>query len=116
MAVDFETLRQIALAFPGMEEGYSYGTRAFRVRKKFFARIKEDGETLVLKVGDLEKDFLLEAEPDIYFSTDHYNGYPAVLIRLPIITPEDLRDVIEKAWRKMAARRDLAAYDTCSDS
>lgn len=104
-------VRQIALSFPGVEEGTSYGTPGFRVRRKFLARLKEDGETLVLKVGDLEKDFLLETEPEIYFTTDHYNGYPSVLVRLAKIEPDALRDAFEQAWRKAASKRDLAAYD-----
>ncbi len=111
MPVSFETVRQIALAFPGVEEGTSFGTPGFRLKKKFLARLKEDGETLVLKVGDLEKDFLLAAEPEIYYTTDHYNGYPAVLVRLTKIEADALREAFEQAWRHAASKRDLAAWD-----
>lgn len=69
-STDFETVRKIALSFPGVEEGTSYGTPAFRVRKKFLARLREDGD-LVLKVGDMQTEFLIEAEPEIYYITDH---------------------------------------------
>jgi hypothetical protein len=47
--VTLATVRRLALAFPGVEEGLSYGTPGFRVRGKFLARMKEDGETLVVK-------------------------------------------------------------------
>jgi hypothetical protein len=47
----FDTVREIALSLPGVEEGTSYGTAAFRVRGKFLARLREDGETLALRIG-----------------------------------------------------------------
>ncbi len=47
---DVETLRQIAFSFPGVEEGPSYGTLAFRVSKKLICRMKEDGESLAIRM------------------------------------------------------------------
>jgi YjbR len=58
--VTFETVRAIALALPGVEEGTSYGTPAFRVRGKFLARLREDGETLVVKCDYHERDLRME--------------------------------------------------------
>jgi hypothetical protein len=58
--VTCETVREIALALPGVEEGTSYGTPAFRVRGKFLARLREDGETLVVKCDYPERDFRIE--------------------------------------------------------
>jgi hypothetical protein len=51
MPLSFEDVRQMGLALPGVEEGTSYGTPALKVGKKLLARLKEDGETLVLKLG-----------------------------------------------------------------
>jgi hypothetical protein len=51
------TVRRLALTFPGVEEGLSYGTPGFRVRGRFLARLWEDGVTLVVKCGDDERDF-----------------------------------------------------------
>jgi hypothetical protein len=62
--VSLDKLRDIALALPGVEVGTSYGTPAFRVGKKFLARLWEDGEVLVLRVGVLERDALISTEPD----------------------------------------------------
>jgi hypothetical protein len=81
-AVTFRTVRRLALALPGVEEGTSYGTPAFRVRGNFLARMWEDGETLVVNCGDDARDLRLEADPDTYFVTDHYRGHPIVLVRL----------------------------------
>jgi hypothetical protein len=109
--VTLATVRRLALAFPGVEEGLSYGTPGFRVRGKFLARLWEDGETLVVKCGDDERNFRMKADPETFFITDHYRGYPTVLVRLPRVTEADLRDVLEEAWRRQAPRRLVTEYD-----
>jgi hypothetical protein len=106
-----ETVRRVALALPGVEEGSSYGTPGFRVRGKFMARMWEDGETLVVKCGYEERDFRMQADPESFFITDHYRGYPTVLIRLKRVRLGDLREVLEEAWRRNAPKRLLAAHD-----
>jgi hypothetical protein len=55
------TVRRVALALPGVEEGLSYGTPAFRVRGKFLARLREDGESLAVKCGFDERDLRMQA-------------------------------------------------------
>jgi len=109
-STDFYTVRKIALSFPGVIEGTSYGTPAFRVGKKFLARLREDGD-LVLKVGDVQSEFLIEAEPDIYYITDHYRGWGSVLIRLSQIRPVAFQYVFEETWRQFASKRDIATYE-----
>ena len=105
------TVRRLALSFPGVEEGLSYGTPGFRVRGKFLARLWEDGETLVVKCGDDERDFRMKADPATFFITDRYRGYPTVLVRLARVSSEDLKDLLEEAWRRGAPRRLVAEYD-----
>jgi hypothetical protein len=109
--VTLATVRRLALAFPGVEEGPSYGTPGFRVRGKFLARLWEGGETLVVKCGDDERDFRMKADPETFFITDHYRGYPTVLVRLTSVTTTDLRDVLEQAWRLNAPRRLIQEYE-----
>jgi hypothetical protein len=109
--VTLATVRRLALAFPEVEEGTSYGTPGFRVGKKFLARLWEDGETLVVKCGDDERDFRMKADPDTFFITDHYRGYPTVLVRLGRVTKEDLKAVLEEAWRRQAPKRLVREYD-----
>ena len=109
--VTLATVRRLALAFPGVEEGLSYGTPGFRVRGKFLARMWQDGETLVVKCGDDERDFRMKADPETFFITDHYRGYPTVLVRLARVTTTDLRDVLEQAWRLNAPRRLVKEYE-----
>jgi hypothetical protein len=101
----FDTVRELALGYPGVEEGPCYGTPAFRVRGKLLARLREDGETLVLKVDPFERDMLLETEPGTFYTTDHYRGYPVVLVRLPVVSRERLEELIGNAWRSLAPKR-----------
>jgi hypothetical protein len=109
--VIFDDVRTIALALPAVEEGTHYGTPSFKVNGKAFCRLWEDGETLVLfDVPIEEREVMIEAEPHIYFLTDHYRDWPAVLVRLPAATPEHVRGYLERAWRKRAPKRLLKAH------
>ena len=108
--VDLESLRARALALPGVEEGTCYGTMAFRVRGKFLARLKEDGESLVIKVRFEERDELMRNDPETFYITDHYKDWPSVLVRLPNVKPDDLDMLLEDAWRRAAPKRLLEAF------
>src|SRR5690349_10569126 len=78
--ITFATARELACALPGVEESTSYGTPALKVKGKLFARLKEDGETLVVKVDREARDALVAARPNIFFVTDHYRPYPYMLV------------------------------------
>jgi hypothetical protein len=94
--------------------GTSYGTPALTVRGKAFARMWEDGETLVLKVPFPVRDHLLATAPGAYFVTDHYRGYPAVLVRLPVADAAELAPLLAEAWRQVAPKRVVRAWDAAS--
>ena len=97
---------------PEVEEGTWFRTPCLRVRKKSFCRMKEDGETLVVRVVDLEdKEALLRSDPEVFFTTPHYDGWPYILVRLARVDPEQLGELIEDAWRLSAPKRVLAAFD-----
>ena len=81
------------------------------MRGKFLARLWEDGETLVVKCGDEERDFRMQADPGTFFITDHYRRYPTVLIRLARVRLADLQEVLEEGWRRSALKRLIAEYD-----
>jgi hypothetical protein len=110
--VPFAQLRAYVMALPGVEEGTSYGTPAFRVKGRFFARLWEDGETLVLKTDFYERDHLIGSEPETFFTTDHYRGYPSVLVRLPSVRPGHLRALLLDSWRRHAPARLVKQHDT----
>jgi len=90
-------IRKVAASLPGVEEGTSYGTPAFRFKKKLIARLHQDGKSLVLKVGDATRHHLLQADSDTFFITDHYRGYPYVLAHLDRLTTTDLRKLLQRA-------------------
>lgn len=72
IGMTFDEVRRIALGWPGVEDGTSYGTPALKVKGKLLARLKEDGDSLVVKgVGPDERAWLMETEPDVYYITDH---------------------------------------------
>ena len=110
--VSWAQLRKLALALPRVAEGSSYGTPAFRVGKKFFLRLREDGETLVVKVPEPLRDALLEADGEkVFFTTDHYRGHASVLVSLPRVASADLQQVLEEGWRELAPKAVVAAWD-----
>jgi hypothetical protein len=114
--VTAETARRILLALPGVEEGPCYGTAGFRVRKKFLARLRDRDTVLVVKCGFDERDFRLRADPDTFFTTDHYRGYPTVLVRLERVDEAELEALLEHAWRQSAPKRLIADYDRTAGS
>ena len=91
----------------------SYGTPALKVKDATFVRLL-DGNTLVLQCPDEQKALLMEISPDIYFETDHYVGYPAVLVRLDAIDDEELSLRLEDAWCVKAPKRLRAQRPTAS--
>jgi len=109
--VTLDQVREIALRLPGVDEGTSYGTPAFRVRGKFISRLRDEDNALVVKVGDGFRDMLLQANPAVYFVTDHYAGYPAVLIRLSEADPDDIAEALEQAWRLAAPKKLIVDFD-----
>ena len=68
----FDDVRTIALAWPEVEDGTSYGTPALKGRKKLLVRLREDNDSLVvLSVPQDERAMLVESEPRVFYFTDH---------------------------------------------
>ena len=106
----FARVRAAAAHLPEVEESTWHGTPSLKVRGKSFARLK-DADTLVVMCPVEEKEMLMEADPGVYFETDHYKGWPAVLVRLKAISTADLRHRLERAWLLKAPRRLGAGFD-----
>jgi hypothetical protein len=77
-----------------VEESSSYGTAALKWKKKLLIRLKEDGVTIVAIVGFDNRDMLMQVDPETFFSTPHYDGYPSVLVRLARIKAAQARDIV----------------------
>ena len=113
---DLDTLHRIAFSFPGVEQGTSYGTLAFRVSKKLICRMKEDGESLAIRMEFGEREILVEGEPETFYFTEHYRNYPMVLVRLAKVHPEELRRIFGNAWRRFASKRLIESLGTGTQS
>lgn len=101
-----DDVRRAALALPATTEKPSYGTPGFRVRDKLFARIREEGDVLVVWVDGLEeKEALLAAAPDTFFTTPHYDGHPTVLVRFDAVDVDELTELLTDAWLVRAPAR-----------
>jgi hypothetical protein len=95
--VTFDTVRALALALPDVEDSTSYGTPSLKAKGKFMARLREDGD-VVFKIGFDNAEMLMQTTPEVFYITDHYRGYPAVLARMSRVTKKQLADVVQMAW------------------
>ena len=78
----------IGARFPGIVEGTSYGTPSLKVRDKFICRLRTNPDALVVRVIDVaDRTRCCKGDPDVFFITPHYEGYPAVLVRLEAVDP-----------------------------
>jgi hypothetical protein len=101
------------LALAEVELSTSFGDPSFKLRDKALVTVKEPG-ILYLPCPLEQKELLLEMAPEIYYQTDHYRGWPGLLVRLDVIGDEELSLRLEDAWRyrapkKLAATRPTAA-------
>jgi hypothetical protein len=102
----WDTVCELAATFPEAEEDTSHSQPAFRVRGKLFVWMSpHEKGALCVRVDPDEKDFLIASNPDAYFTTPHYEGYPAVLIRLERVRRKELAERIEDAWLLRAPKR-----------
>ena len=108
----FDDVRKIALAWPEVEDGTSYGTPALKVRKKMLARLREDNDSLVMPGVPLdEREMLIETQPKIFYFTDHYRDYPMVLIRLSKAKRAIVEPLLRRHWRTLASKKAVREYD-----
>ena len=110
--MNWEDVVAVASRFPEVSEGTSYGTPALRVKDKFLCRLRTNPDALVVRVIDVgDQQALLQGDPDVFFTTPHYDGSPYVLVRLEIVASETLEELIEDAWRIQAPKRVVKAFD-----
>jgi len=102
---EFKKVREIARSLEGAEEGTSYGTPAFKVGGELFARLHQDGESLVVRMDFDQRAALMEADPETYYITDHYLNYEWILVRLSRVQRDALRDLLRGAWRSAASSK-----------
>src|SRR3984957_13111275 len=111
LAVTFEQVRLAAHVFPGVEDSTSYGTPALKVRGKLLARVHQSGECFVLRANLLDREILMQSDPNVFFITDHYRDYPWILVRFSAVESGALPDLIERAWRLIAPKTLVGKFD-----
>jgi hypothetical protein len=114
--ITFNTVRQIGLALPDVEESTMYGSPALKVRGKAFTCIpihpSAEPDSLALFIDIADRDELIAADPETYYVKDHYEPYPVVLVRLKRVHVDALRDLLQTAWKRAAARAKRPARPT----
>jgi hypothetical protein len=123
--VTLDDVERLALAMPESEERVSRGLRQWWVKKKLFvwerplrkadvAALGADapgGPILGARVEHLvAKEALIASQPEVFFTTPHFDGYPCVLVRLEEIGLDDLEEVVVEAWLSRAPGRLAAEY------
>src|ERR1700757_2613718 len=107
--INFDTVRKLGLPLPGVEESTAYGAPALKVRGKLLACVPShrsaEPNSLAVRVVFDHRAGLLAADPDVYYVTDHYLNYTAVLLRLSRVTLDVLRDLLGMAHKFVTARR-----------
>src|SRR4051812_10785887 len=101
--VTFAIVRDIGLKLPGVEEGTAYGSPALKSAGRMIACVatnkSADPNTLIVKMDPAQRDALIEEDPDRYYTREHYDGDPVVLVRLARVTSDALRDLLTGALR-----------------
>lgn len=102
-SVTFETVRRAALELPGVEDGTAYGMAALKLRGRLLATLPAnrsvEPNSLVVRISPEQRDELLAADPNVYYLTEHYEGYDNVLVRLSLISPEVLIGLLSMAHK-----------------
>jgi hypothetical protein len=96
--MDWAAVEAAGLALRGVEAGTSYGRPALKVRGKVFACMGKQDDHFVLMLDEERVAFLMEMEPDLFFQTPHYVGWPCVLVRYERLQGEELVPLLEEAW------------------
>jgi hypothetical protein len=100
IAEGWALVEAISAEWEGVERTLSYGTVALKRKKKLFARLQENGSTMVLRTTMMDRDHLMRTAPEVFYLTDHYQDHPWVLVHLALITKTQLSEVLRDAWER----------------
>ena len=108
----YQRLVRTALKFPGVEESRSYGTPALKVKGKVLARLRSEAEGgLAIRCDFVDRNMLIQADPNVFYVTDHYLDYPMVLINLLEVRWDAVPQLVEQAWRMVAPAKLVREFD-----
>src|ERR1700709_2210100 len=101
---------KIALSVPGSEEVLWFNKPAVFLHDQFLTKVHDKEEAMTLRVSSMEmRDMMLEAEPELFYITDHYRNFPFVLVRLSALTPKTLKEMLVGRAAQLAETAEKAA-------
>lgn len=106
----FDDIRRMVLGWPEVAESTSYGTPAIKVKGKLMARLREDGETLAIRATFQSCEGLPQVEPATFAVPPHYANSEMLVINLPTVSLEQLRELLADAWELAAPKTVLTSY------
>ena len=87
--------RKVMLSIPGTDERLWFNQPSVFIHDRFLAKTHHKENAVTLQVGSMEmRDMMLEAEPELFYITDHYRKFPFVLVRLSALTPKLLKEIL----------------------
>jgi hypothetical protein len=108
----WEDVIAIGERLPGVEVSTSYGRPALKVAGKFMCSVRENPDAFVFRVLDVpDQQALVRGQPDVFFTTPHYDGWPYVLVHMDAVESSQLAELVEDAWRIRASKKLVAQLD-----
>ena len=107
-----ERFVRIARSLPGTELSTSYGTPSIKVSGKLLSRWRTEAEgALAIRCDFLDRQILLQVQPEVFFLTEHYRDYPMILMRMEKASSKTMLEVLDRAWRLLAPTRLIKERD-----
>lgn len=108
--MNWNSVETAGLSLPAMQAGTSYGRPALKLNGKLVACAGRADDHFVLMLDHDRVDFLLAFEPDQFFQTPHYVGWPCILVRYAGLDPDDLHSLLSEAWERRATAKQRSAH------
>ncbi|MEU9041331.1 MULTISPECIES: MmcQ/YjbR family DNA-binding protein [unclassified Kitasatospora] len=109
--VTFEEFRAMALALPETAQEPTWDIETLRVHGRIFTMGSPDGDRVTVKASPEDQAELLAAEPEVFSSAPYVGRHGWVSVRLDLVDPDELRDLVTEAWRRTAPKRLVREFD-----
>lgn len=112
LAKAFDRIVKIAGDLPGVEVSRSYGTPSIKVKGKLLARLRTEAEGgLAIRCDFVDRHMLLQADPEVFYVTEHYQNHPMVLVDLTKVRWDAMPHIVLQGWRLVAPKKLVAEFD-----